>query len=101
MNTQLDPFAVKLMKYLPKRKKERKVKTTYEGVLLWLLLQAFAIFCGMGINNTHMYEKAVRAMAKQRVALEVLSYHTQAPNSEVQRLKVRTERLFVCLFVYL
>lgn len=29
-------------------------------------MQAFAIFCGMGIHNTQMYEKVVRAMAKQR-----------------------------------
>lgn len=46
------------------------------------------MFCGMGINNTHMYEKAVRAMARQRVALEILSYHSSATFDEVQRLKV-------------
>jgi len=51
------------------------------------LFEAFAIFCGLGINNTRMYEKAVRAMAKQRVALECLSYHAAAPNDHVQRIK--------------
>ena len=42
-------------------------------------VEAFAIFCGMGINNVRMYEKAVVAMAKQQVTLEVLSYHAAAP----------------------
>jgi hypothetical protein len=30
-------------------------------------VEAFAIFCGMGINNVKMYETAVLAMAKQQV----------------------------------
>lgn len=51
------------------------------------LFEAFAIFCGMGIHNTQMYEKAIRAMAKQRVTLEVLSYHATAPLEEAYRLK--------------
>ena len=29
-------------------------------------VEAFAIFCGMGINNVRMYEKTVVAMAKQQ-----------------------------------
>lgn len=37
-------------------------------------VEAFAIFCGMGIHNTHMYEKAIVAMAKQSVTLDVLRY---------------------------
>ena len=37
-------------------------------------VEAFAIFCGMGIHNVHMYEKAILAMAKQQVTLEVLRY---------------------------
>ena len=35
-------------------------------------VEAFAIFCGMGIHNVNMYEKTVVAMAKQQVTLEVL-----------------------------
>uniref|UniRef100_T1JHX2 3',5'-cyclic-GMP phosphodiesterase n=1 Tax=Strigamia maritima TaxID=126957 RepID=T1JHX2_STRMM len=50
-------------------------------------LEAFAIFCGMGIHNTQMYEKAIKAMAKQRVTLEVLSYHAAAPLETAQKLK--------------
>ena len=30
-------------------------------------VEAFAIFCGMGINNVRMYEAAVMAHAKQQV----------------------------------
>ncbi|GFR65885.1 phosphodiesterase [Elysia marginata] len=51
------------------------------------LFEAFAIFCGMGINNTQMYETAVRAVAKQRVALEVMSYHAIAPEEDAVKLK--------------
>ncbi|KAG5333738.1 PDE11 phosphodiesterase, partial [Acromyrmex charruanus] len=50
-------------------------------------VEAFAIFCGMGIHNTHMYEKAIIAMAKQSVTLEVLSYHASASLEDAQRLK--------------
>ncbi|XP_042148153.1 dual 3',5'-cyclic-AMP and -GMP phosphodiesterase 11 isoform X3 [Ixodes scapularis] len=50
------------------------------------LLEAFAIFCGLGIQNTQMYEKVVKAMAKQRVTLEVLSYHATAPLDEARKL---------------
>jgi GAF domain-containing protein len=51
-------------------------------------VEAFAIFCGMGIHNTHMYEKAVVAMAKQSVTLEVLSYHASASTDDAIRLMV-------------
>ena len=32
-------------------------------------LEAFAIFCGMGISNVRMYETACVAMAKQQVEM--------------------------------
>ncbi|XP_031627073.1 dual 3',5'-cyclic-AMP and -GMP phosphodiesterase 11-like isoform X2 [Contarinia nasturtii] len=50
-------------------------------------VEAFAIFCGMGIHNTHMYEKAIVAMAKQSVTLEVLSYHASASMEDAVRLR--------------
>ncbi|XP_058124704.1 dual 3',5'-cyclic-AMP and -GMP phosphodiesterase 11-like [Anopheles coustani] len=50
-------------------------------------VEAFAIFCGMGIHNTHMYEKAIIAMAKQSVTLEVLSYHASATIDDAYRLR--------------
>ena len=42
----------------------------------------------MGIANTQMYEKAIKAMAKQRVTLEVLSYHASAQEEEAQKVAV-------------
>lgn len=51
-------------------------------------VEAFAIFCGMGIHNTHMYEKAITAMAKQSVTLEVLSYHASASIDDANKLRV-------------
>ncbi|XP_077999251.1 dual 3',5'-cyclic-AMP and -GMP phosphodiesterase 11-like [Glandiceps talaboti] len=49
--------------------------------------EAFAIFCGMGMHNTILYEKACKAAARHRVALETLSYHATAPREEAIRLK--------------
>uniref|UniRef100_A0AAR2IZD3 Phosphodiesterase n=1 Tax=Pygocentrus nattereri TaxID=42514 RepID=A0AAR2IZD3_PYGNA len=51
-------------------------------------LEAFAIFCGLGIQNTQMYETVERAMAKQEVTLEVLSYHASAAEEETRALQV-------------
>uniref|UniRef100_A0AAQ5XW02 Phosphodiesterase n=1 Tax=Amphiprion ocellaris TaxID=80972 RepID=A0AAQ5XW02_AMPOC len=51
-------------------------------------LEAFAIFCGLGIQNTQMYETVERAMAKQEVTLEVLSYHASAAEEESRELQV-------------
>lgn len=42
----------------------------------------------MGIHNTHMYETAIVAMAKQSVTLEVLSYHASASMEDAVRLRV-------------
>ncbi|XP_054713604.1 dual 3',5'-cyclic-AMP and -GMP phosphodiesterase 11-like [Uloborus diversus] len=50
------------------------------------LFEAFAIFCGMGIQNTQMYEKAIKAIAKTKVTLDVLSYHATAPIEEAKQL---------------
>lgn len=50
------------------------------------LFEAFAIFCGLGIHNTLMYEKVLKIMAKQRVTFEVLSYHATAPLEEAMIL---------------
>lgn len=53
------------------------------------LLQAFSIFTGLGIHNCQMYENACQLMAKQSVALEVLSYHATASKEETERIMVR------------
>nr|CAD7440052.1 unnamed protein product [Timema bartmani] len=52
-------------------------------------MQAFSIFCGLGIHNTLMYSEVEKAMARQKVALEVLSYHATASNKEVEALLFR------------
>ena len=51
-----------------------------------LLLQAFSVFCGLGIHNTRQYENVVRLTAKQNVAFEVLSYHVIASEDDAQRV---------------
>lgn len=38
--------------------------------------------------SSHRYESAVVAMAKQKVTLEVLSYHATAPKEEALKLRV-------------
>ncbi|XP_070544781.1 dual 3',5'-cyclic-AMP and -GMP phosphodiesterase 11-like isoform X2 [Ptychodera flava] len=49
--------------------------------------EAFAIFCGMGMHNAILYEKACKAAARHKIALETLSYHATAPREEAIRLK--------------
>ncbi|XP_076037013.1 cGMP-specific 3',5'-cyclic phosphodiesterase-like isoform X2 [Oratosquilla oratoria] len=59
--------------------------------------EAFAIFCGLGIQNTQVYEKACRLMARQKVALECLSYHATASKDDTDLLKtseIPTSRIF-------
>lgn len=50
------------------------------------LFEAFAIFCGIGIHNTKMYEGAIKLMAKQKVALDCLSYHASATMEDTEDL---------------
>ncbi|XP_072431201.1 dual 3',5'-cyclic-AMP and -GMP phosphodiesterase 11A-like isoform X3 [Chiloscyllium punctatum] len=51
------------------------------------LFEAFVIFCGLGINNTIMYNQVKKSWAKQSVALDLLSYHATCSKVEVDRLK--------------
>ncbi|XP_042868518.1 dual 3',5'-cyclic-AMP and -GMP phosphodiesterase 11A-like isoform X2 [Penaeus japonicus] len=51
------------------------------------LFEAFTIFCGLGINNTLMYNELEKAMARQKVAIEVLSYHATASAEDVESLQ--------------
>ncbi|EDO31088.1 predicted protein, partial [Nematostella vectensis] len=50
------------------------------------IFEAFAIFCGLGINNTKLYEEACKLLTKQKVAMEVLSYHASAQPAEVHKI---------------
>nr|XP_006005037.1 PREDICTED: dual 3',5'-cyclic-AMP and -GMP phosphodiesterase 11A [Latimeria chalumnae] len=51
------------------------------------LFEAFVIFCGLGINNTIMYDQVKKSWAKQSVSLDVLSYHATCSKSEVDKFK--------------
>ncbi|XP_077993000.1 dual 3',5'-cyclic-AMP and -GMP phosphodiesterase 11A-like [Glandiceps talaboti] len=51
------------------------------------LFEAFTIFCGLGINNTIMYNEMCKAVAKQKVALEVVSYHASSTQYDVEKLQ--------------
>ncbi|CAF0917597.1 unnamed protein product [Adineta ricciae] len=50
------------------------------------IIEAFSVFCGLGIHNTRQYENVVRLTAKQNVAFEVLSYHVIACEEDAQRV---------------
>lgn len=50
------------------------------------LFEAFGIFCGIGIHNTKVYEGACKLMAKQKVALDCLSYHASASDGDTEWL---------------
>ncbi|CAF0715412.1 unnamed protein product [Adineta steineri] len=50
------------------------------------IIEAFSVFCGLGIHNTRQYENVLRLTAKQNVAFEVLSYHVIASEEDVQRV---------------
>ncbi|XP_043192163.1 cGMP-specific 3',5'-cyclic phosphodiesterase-like, partial [Amphibalanus amphitrite] len=52
-------------------------------------VETFGVFCGLGIHNSQMYENACRLMAKQRVALECLSYHATASAESTAELVSR------------
>ena len=53
-----------------------------------MCFQALAIFAGVGIRNTKIYDNTVKAIAKCQVAMEVLSYHASVPVNEVGRIQV-------------
>eukprot|EP00794_Sanderia_malayensis_P005382 gene5382-6055_t len=50
------------------------------------MFEAFAIFCGLGIYNTQVYEKTYELMMKQKLAVEILSYHASASKEDTDRL---------------
>lgn len=43
------------------------------------LFGAFGLFCGLDNRSANMYEEISKAMARQGITLEVLSYHAIAP----------------------
>lgn len=49
--------------------------------------ETFAIYCGLALHHAKLYEKIRRSEQKYRVALEVLSYHSQSSEEEFQAIK--------------
>ena len=47
-----------------------------------------------------MYEKVIRAMNMQQVALDVLSYHSSPDMDDVEKLKVSITMLMYQIFEY-
>ena len=55
--------------------------------------KGFAVFCGLAMHSVMNYEKILKAHARQKVALEVLSFHASASTEETERLMVRNEEM--------
>ncbi len=50
-------------------------------------VESFALFCGMAIHNTQTYEEVSKLSAKQKVAIECLSFHARPNEEEVEQLE--------------
>ncbi|GIY87960.1 dual 3',5'-cyclic-AMP and -GMP phosphodiesterase 11 [Caerostris extrusa] len=50
------------------------------------IFEVFVTLCGLGIQHAQLYERAMKAVAKTKVILEVLSYHATASLEEVREL---------------
>ena len=50
-------------------------------------VESFALFCGMAIHNTQTYEEVSKLSAKQKVAIECLSFHSRPNEDEVEMLE--------------
>ena len=51
--------------------------------------KVFAVFCGLTLHSVMNYEKILKANARQKVALEVLSFHASSSVEEAERVMVR------------
>ncbi|XP_048759916.1 probable 3',5'-cyclic phosphodiesterase pde-5 isoform X5 [Ostrea edulis] len=49
--------------------------------------ETFAIYCGLALHHAKLYDKIRRSEQKYRVAVEVLSYHSQCNEEEYQMTK--------------
>ena len=47
------------------------------------------MFCGLSMHSVMNYERLLKANARQKVALEVLSFHATSTLEDVERLMVR------------
>ncbi|KAL5280497.1 hypothetical protein ACFFRR_004462 [Megaselia abdita] len=56
--------------------------------------EMFAVYCGLAVHHTKLYDKIRKSEQKYKVALEVLSYHSTCAESEVQRLVPQLDNQF-------
>ncbi|XP_070554826.1 probable 3',5'-cyclic phosphodiesterase pde-5 isoform X3 [Ptychodera flava] len=49
--------------------------------------ETFAIYCGLALHHAKLYDKIRRSEQKYKVALEVLSYHSQCTDNEYDELR--------------
>lgn len=49
--------------------------------------EMFAVYCGLALHHAKLYQKIRRSEQKNRVALEVLSYHSQCTDDEFKCLR--------------
>ena len=56
---------------------------------LFSMWKVFAVFCGLTMHSVMNYEKILKANARQKVALEVLSFHASSSPEEAERVMVR------------
>ncbi|KAK7101205.1 probable 3',5'-cyclic phosphodiesterase pde-5 [Littorina saxatilis] len=49
--------------------------------------ETFAVYCGLALHHAKLYDKIRRSEQKYRVALEVLSYHSQCTEEELHLLQ--------------
>ncbi|XP_022097023.1 probable 3',5'-cyclic phosphodiesterase pde-5 isoform X1 [Acanthaster planci] len=49
--------------------------------------ETFAVFCGLALHHAKLYDKIHRSEQKHKVALEVLSYHSQCYEEDLENLK--------------
>ncbi|CAJ0570402.1 unnamed protein product, partial [Mesorhabditis spiculigera] len=54
--------------------------------------EMFAVYCGLALHHAKLYDKIRRSEQKNRVALEVLAYHSVCNRDEVAKLKKITLR---------
>ncbi|CAH1773312.1 unnamed protein product [Owenia fusiformis] len=51
--------------------------------------ETFAVYCGLALHHAKLYDKIRRSEQKHKVALEVLSYHSQCTEDEFSQYKDR------------
>ncbi|CAG2065943.1 unnamed protein product, partial [Timema podura] len=47
--------------------------------------ETFAVYCGLALHNSQLYDKIANSEQKYRVALDILSYHNTCTEDEVEQ----------------